>query len=102
MATLLTGDQLATALADLPGWVGDTSGITRSFVAPTFPGAIALVDAVAEMAERENHHPDIDIRWTRVTFALSTHSAGGVTDLDTALAGEIDAAAARTGAEPAT
>jgi 4a-hydroxytetrahydrobiopterin dehydratase len=102
MANLLTGDQLTAALADLPGWVGDASGITRSFVAQTFPAAIALVNAVAEAAERANHHPDIDIRWTRVTFALSTHSAGGVTDLDAALAREVDAAASRTGAEPAT
>jgi 4a-hydroxytetrahydrobiopterin dehydratase len=102
MATLLTGDQLAAALADLPGWGGDNSGSTRSFVAPGFPAGIALVDAVAEAAEAADHHPDIDIRWTRVTFALSTHSAGGVTDLDVALARRIDEAAARLGVEPAS
>jgi 4a-hydroxytetrahydrobiopterin dehydratase len=102
MATLLTGDQLAAALADLPGWVGDNSGITRSFVAPGFPAGVALGDAVAEAAEAADHHPDIDIRWTRVTFALSTHSAGGVTDLDVALARRIDEAAARLGVEPAS
>ena len=57
---------------------------------PTFLDGIRLVDAVAEVAEELDHHPDIDIRWTSVTFVLSTHSAGGVTERDLTLAGRIN------------
>lgn len=56
-----------------------------------FAGALAFVNAVGERAERADHHPDIDIRWNKVTLRLSTHSAGGLTEKDLALAAEIDA-----------
>jgi 4a-hydroxytetrahydrobiopterin dehydratase len=56
----------------------------------TFPEAISLVNRVAEEAERANHHPDIDIRYTKVVFTLSTHDAGGVTRKDLDLAAAID------------
>ncbi len=62
---------------------------------PAFRDAIKLVDQVADAAEEMNHHPDIDIRWRTVTFTLSTHSMGGVTDLDISLARRIDALAAQ-------
>jgi 4a-hydroxytetrahydrobiopterin dehydratase len=91
MAELLSRDDVATALADLNGWTGTTEGIERAIEAPSFLDGIRLVDAVAQAAERADHHPDIDIRWRTVTFRLSTHSAGGVTDKDIALAREIDA-----------
>ena len=90
MADVLTADQLAEGLATLPAWSGDTSGISRTITADTFPRGIALVTAVAENAETLNHHPDIDIRYTDVTFRLSTHSAGGVTAQDLELAARID------------
>ncbi|HEX6498430.1 MAG TPA: 4a-hydroxytetrahydrobiopterin dehydratase [Micromonosporaceae bacterium] len=90
MATVLSSDRLSEALAGLPGWSGDSSGIGRSVSAPTFRAAIDLVDAVADAAEAADHHPDIDIRWRTVTFRLSTHSAGGVTEKDVALAHDID------------
>ena len=90
MADVLTADQLAEGLATLPAWSGDTSGISRTITADTFPRGIALVTAVAENAETMNHHPDIDIRYTDVTFRLSTHSAGGVTTQDLELAARID------------
>jgi 4a-hydroxytetrahydrobiopterin dehydratase len=90
MSTLLTASELETVLGRLPGWTGDTGGITRTYQAPEFPTGIRLVDAVAESAERADHHPDIDIRWRKVTFRLVTHSAGGVTDKDIDLAGRID------------
>ena len=67
--------------------------ITRTVVAPTFVDAIALVDRVADLAESANHHPDIDIRYRRVTFALVTHDAGGITQADLDLAAAIDEAA---------
>ena len=90
MADVLTADQLAEGLATLPAWSGDISGISRTITADTFPRGIALVTAVAENAETLNHHPDIDIRYTDVTFRLSTHSAGGVTAQDLELAARID------------
>jgi 4a-hydroxytetrahydrobiopterin dehydratase len=91
MAThVLTDAELATALAGLPAWSGTTKGIERTVHAASFLAGIALVDGVAQAAEAADHHPDIDIRWRDVTFRLSTHSAGGVTDKDVALAREID------------
>lgn len=87
---LLDAAALEGALADLPGWSGDGSGITRTVEAASFPAAIALVDRVAEAAEAADHHPDIDIRWRTVTFSLSTHSEGGVTSKDIALAATIN------------
>jgi 4a-hydroxytetrahydrobiopterin dehydratase len=90
----LTADELRRRLADLPRWQGDPTALQRSVDAPDFPTAIRLVDDVAVVAEEMDHHPDIDIRWRTVTFVLSTHSAGGVTDLDLTLAERISALAA--------
>jgi 4a-hydroxytetrahydrobiopterin dehydratase len=90
MADVLSADEVAALLADLDDWSGDTSGITRTVSLPTFPAAIAVVDRVAVVAEELDHHPDIDIRWRTLTFACSTHSAGGVTQKDFTLAHRID------------
>lgn len=90
MAELLDADVLAEVLGRLDGWTGDPSGIRRTVELPSFPAAIAVVDRVAEVAEESDHHPDIDIRWRTVTFACSTHSAGGVTRKDVVLAAHID------------
>jgi 4a-hydroxytetrahydrobiopterin dehydratase len=90
----LPPDDLAAALAERPAWSGDTTGIARTVSAPDFPTAIRLVAAVADAAEAANHHPDIDIRWRRVTFRLSSHDVGGVSARDLALAAEIDRLAA--------
>ena len=91
---LLSQDQVDEALGgDLSGWTQDGATITRSVQAPSFPEGIALVQRVAEAAEEMNHHPDIDIRWTTVTFALSTHSEGGLTENDLTLARKIDSLA---------
>jgi 4a-hydroxytetrahydrobiopterin dehydratase len=98
MVALLNADDVEAGLAKLNGWTGDTSEIRRSYAAPDFPTAIRLVEAVAVAAEEMNHHPDIDIRWRTVHFTISTHSEGGVTDLDMDLAGRIDSAAAALGA----
>lgn len=98
MVALLDVGDVEAGLAKLNGWTGDTSEIRRSYSAPDFPSAIRLVDAAAVAAEEMNHHPDIDIRWRTVHFTISTHSAGGVTDLDLELAARIDAAAEALGA----
>jgi len=95
MTQLLSDSELEKALADLDGWDGDTSGIRRSVKAPTFASGIRLVDEVAEVADAMDHHPDIDIRWTTVTFSCVSHSDGGVTAADITLARRIDEAASQ-------
>lgn len=92
--TLLSAEDVETELRALDGWTGSTDGIERSVEAPSFPAAIELVRRVADVAEEMNHHPDIDIRWRTVRFAVSTHSAGGVTASDIDLARHIDRLAA--------
>jgi 4a-hydroxytetrahydrobiopterin dehydratase len=87
---LLTDDEVTSALTGLPEWTRAGDSITRTVQAATFPAGIELVRRVAVAAEEADHHPDIDIRWRRVTFTLSTHSAGGLTRLDVELAGRID------------
>jgi len=99
--TLLTSLEIADALEALPGWGGDTTDIRCRYQAKDFPGAIALVDAVAAAAEAADHHPDIDIRWREVLFVLATHSEGGVTAKDVELAQHIDRLAKEGGAVPA-
>ncbi|MFJ3790940.1 4a-hydroxytetrahydrobiopterin dehydratase [Kitasatospora sp. NPDC090091] len=88
----LTEDEIAAAMAGLPEWTRDGDTITRTADARDFPAAIRVVVAVAEEAETMDHHPDIDIRWRTLRFALSTHSAGGLTALDFTLAARIDTA----------
>jgi 4a-hydroxytetrahydrobiopterin dehydratase len=90
MAPLSDGE-LQEALADLPGWTVAAGAITKTFVMPGFPEAIALVNGAAELAETAGHHPDIDIRYNRVTFALVTHDAGGITAKDVQMARDIEA-----------
>src|SRR3954451_12505110 len=87
------------ALQSVPHWRRDGDSITRAVEAPSFLEGIDLVGTVARAAEAANHHPDIDIRWRTVTFTLSTHSEGGLTDQDFALARQIDDAVNRTVAQ---
>ena len=67
-------------------WREQDDALVREFELPTFPAAIEFVDRLAELAESENHHPDIDIRYRRVTVRWTTHSEGGVTIKDRELA----------------
>ncbi|HOJ03604.1 MAG TPA: 4a-hydroxytetrahydrobiopterin dehydratase [Bacteroidota bacterium] len=89
---LLTASQLDAQLATLDGWSIVNGQLHRVFVTPTFHRAIALVVQAGMLADVADHHPDIDIRYNRVTFALSTHSEGGITEKDVALARGIDEA----------
>lgn len=88
---VLTKDQVDAALPDLNGWEHDDGALKRSVKFPEFLSGIEAVRRVAERAEEKDHHPDIDIRWRTVTFALVTHSEGGITDKDVAMAHDIDA-----------
>ena len=98
--TVASADELDSFLASSPGWESDGDALVRRATAPTFAAGIQWVATVAEVAERMDHHPDIDIRWRTVVFRLSTHDAGGITVLDFALAREIDGIVGRE-AEPA-
>jgi 4a-hydroxytetrahydrobiopterin dehydratase len=82
--------EIEYALSGLKGWARNGGAISKTFEFPTFPAGIAWVDKVAVVAERLDHHPDLDIRYTKVTATLSTHSAGGLTKLDFDLAREMD------------
>jgi 4a-hydroxytetrahydrobiopterin dehydratase len=90
MSESLDSAAITAALAGLDGWTGGPGAITRTVELPSFPAAIAVVDRVAAVAESADHHPDIDIRWRTLTFRCVTHSAGGVTARDLALAARID------------
>jgi 4a-hydroxytetrahydrobiopterin dehydratase len=82
----LTAPQIKTALQRATGWKKTGKVISRTFVFKDFPAAIKFVNAVAKLAEVGWHHPDIDIRWNKVTLTLTTHDAGGLTRKDFALA----------------
>ncbi|WP_422745496.1 4a-hydroxytetrahydrobiopterin dehydratase [Mycobacterium sp. WMMD1722] len=87
---VLTDEQVDTALSDLAGWERADGALRRSIDFPAFLDGIDAVRRVAEHAERKDHHPDIDIRWRTVTFALVTHSEGGITGKDVEMAHDID------------
>ena len=86
----LNATEIKTALVTVPDWKKKGTAIARTFQFKDFPAAIKFVTALAKLAEKAWHHPDIDIRWDTVTLRLSTHSAGGITEADLELAGAID------------
>lgn len=88
MPDRLAPDALAAALADLPGWSHDAAAgvLRRDCRFADFSEAFGFMARVALAAEKLDHHPDWSNSYNRVTIALSTHSAGGITDLDVALA----------------
>lgn len=88
---LLTEGQIADELATTPAWTRDGGEITLQVQRTDFRDALLYVSAVGYLAERANHHPDIAIAWNKVTLTLSTHSAGGLTSNDFALARQINA-----------
>ncbi len=86
----LNAIQIKSALVKIPGWKKKAAVIAREFHFKDFPAAIKFVNAIAKIAEKEQHHPDIDIRWNKVTLALTTHDAGGLTEKDFKLARQFD------------
>jgi 4a-hydroxytetrahydrobiopterin dehydratase len=82
--------KIILALSTLPKWARHGEIISRTFAFKDFPAAMKFVNAVAELAEQAQHHPDVDIRWNKVTLALTTHDAGGLTEKDFELARQID------------
>jgi 4a-hydroxytetrahydrobiopterin dehydratase len=89
----LSDDEVRTGLGSLPGWERRNDEIEKVYELPSFADAIAFVTRVGFLAEKADHHPDLDVRWRKVRVALSTHSEGGITGKDLALAGEIESVA---------
>jgi len=86
MPELLTEAEIDRRLREVKGWRRDGQFIARQFVFKDFMEAIRFVDTVAEVSESQEHHPDVRIRYNRVTLSIQTHSEGGVTERDFALA----------------
>jgi 4a-hydroxytetrahydrobiopterin dehydratase len=91
---VLGADELARALAELPGWSLAGGKLHREYRFPDFNAAFGFMTRVALAAERMNHHPDWSNVWNRVVVDLVTHDSGGVTASDLALARKIEALAA--------
>jgi 4a-hydroxytetrahydrobiopterin dehydratase len=90
MRTKLSDAEFNDALRSLPGWSREGGVIVKTFKFAKFADGIAFVQRVAAAADAMDHHPDIDIRYTKIRVALSTHDAGGITAMDTRLAGQIE------------
>ncbi len=86
----LSEDEIMDHLQRLPGWTRQGEAITKTYTFAGFDRAMDFVNQVAETAESVNHHPDIDIRYHKVTLSLTTHDSGGLTRNDVSLAAACD------------
>lgn len=93
MSTKMSEAEVEHALTELAEWSEVGGEIQRTYGFNDFVGSIAFVSKIAEVAESMQHHPDILIRYNRVTLTLSTHDAGGITEKDFQLAARADALA---------
>lgn len=91
--TTLSDEDIEARLRPLPGWERSGDSITRTFKFDDFVASVEFVTRITPAAEEMNHHPDLAISWNKVTVSLSTHSQGGLTENDFALATQIDALA---------
>jgi 4a-hydroxytetrahydrobiopterin dehydratase len=96
MRNKLSDLEIQRALGRLAGWARRGDTLTKTYTFGSFADGIGFVTRVAKAADARNHHPDIDIRYTKITCILSTHDAGGVTSADLELAEEIERAAAKS------
>ena len=90
MTEVLSDIAIQRELGTLHGWSRRGEVLTRTYQFRNFSESMRFVNRVADAAEAADHHPDIDIRYSKVTLTLSTHSAGGITEKDIALARSID------------
>ena len=90
MPDLLDEEEIQQRVDELGDWEREENAIQKVFEFDDFGTAIQFVNDVAKLAERYDHHPDIDIRWNKVKLSLSTHSEGGLTPRDFDVAGEIE------------
>ena len=91
MRQKLSDTDIQSRLTSVPGWTLINGEIARTIKLETFPDALLLVCAVGQLAQTADHHPDIVIKYVNVTFSLTTHDAGGITDNDFSLAQKINA-----------
>jgi 4a-hydroxytetrahydrobiopterin dehydratase len=89
----LSDEEITRRLGDLDGWQRDGDAIVKRFDRGDFKGSVAFVDALTPEAEELNHHPDLEISWSKVTVRITTHSQGGLTASDFELAARIDGVA---------
>lgn len=92
----MSEDQIKQALVPLPDWSDTGAAIHRTYQFKDFVEAMRFVNAVAVAAETDQHHPDILVRWNKVTLTLSTHDAGGITEKDFAMAAKADGLATKS------
>ena len=90
MPPRLSDLEIQRALGGLTGWARRGDTLTKTFTFERFADGISFVDRVARVADEMNHHPDIDVRYTKITMTLSTHDAGGITQSDLTLAERIE------------
>ena len=95
MRQKLSDLEIQRALGGLPGWSRRGDALSKTYTFDKFANGISFVDRVAAAADAMDHHPDIDIRYTKVTMTLSTHDAGGITSSDLKLAEKIEGAVAQ-------
>jgi len=88
----MLSEQIMIYAKDVPKWQvgGDDKNISRRFIFKDFKEAMNFVGKVAELAEREGHHPDITISYNKVTLTLTTHAVGGLTENDFIVAAKVD------------
>jgi 4a-hydroxytetrahydrobiopterin dehydratase len=92
MAAKLEKSEIERRLSALPGWEYKDNAISKLYRFKAFMDGIRFLNQVAEMAEAADHHPDVKINYTRITFSCSTHDQGGVTEKDFKLASQIEQA----------
>ena len=97
MPRLLSDPEISARLKSLKGWKHKGAFIEKTFKFPNFMEGISFIGDVARVAEKEEHHPDIHVRYAAVTLSVQTHSEGGVTEWDLDLAGAIEKMLRSTG-----
>lgn len=90
MVKRLSESEINAQLAKMDGWARQGDEIFKTYTLTSFPAALVFVSTVGHLAEAADHHPDILVKYKKVTLTLSTHSAGGLTEKDFALASQID------------
>ncbi len=90
MAEKLNDESIRGWLRERDGWKQKGTALVKDFSFDSFRNSIVFVNRVASLADQEEHHPDIDIRYTKVRLILSTHDAGGITEKDLSLAEQVD------------
>ena len=86
----LSAEEIEQALGDLSGWTVEGDNLKKRFSFSNFAESLEFVNQAGEIAERRDHHPDINFGWGYAEFSITTHDAGGITEFDFALAKEID------------